>query len=157
MLAWRSKGPWLSPSFWQLFLTIWASLVAQMVESACSVGDLDSIPGSGRSPGEGNDNPPQYSCLQNPMDGWAQQATVHGVTKSRTRLSEFTFYFLAMHMDFFFFTYTHIIKVIQRGEDFSQKTEWVQVLLTLVIQFKSLHLRSFSPAKFEFINSMELE
>ena len=58
---------------------------------------------------------------------------------------------------FFFFTYTHIINVIQRGEDFSQKTEWVQVLLTLVIQFKSLHLRSFSPAKFEFINSMELE
>ena len=45
-----------------------ASLVAQMVESACNAGDLGSIPGSGRSPGEGNGNPLQYSCLENPMD-----------------------------------------------------------------------------------------
>jgi hypothetical protein len=37
-------------------------------ESACNAGDLSSIPGLGRSPGEGNDNPPQYSCLENPMD-----------------------------------------------------------------------------------------
>ena len=58
--------------------------------SACNVGDLGSIPGSGRSPGEGNDNPLQYSCLENPMDGGAWQATVHGVAKSRTRLSRFT-------------------------------------------------------------------
>ena len=47
-------------------------------------------PGSGRSPGEGNGNPLQYSCLENPMDGGAWWATVHGVTKSRTRLSDFT-------------------------------------------------------------------
>ena len=45
--------------------------------SACHVGDLDSIPGSGRSPGEGNGNPLQYSCLENPMDGGAWWATVH--------------------------------------------------------------------------------
>ena len=44
-----------------------------------STGDLGSIPGSGRSPGEGNDNPLQYSCLENPMDRGAWQATVHGV------------------------------------------------------------------------------
>ena len=44
-------------------------------ESACSVGDPGSIPGSGRSPGEGNDNPLQYSCLENPMDGGAWWAT----------------------------------------------------------------------------------
>ena len=50
-------------------------------ESACSAGDPGSIPGSGRSPGEGNDNPLQYSCLENPMDGGAWQATVHGVTR----------------------------------------------------------------------------
>ena len=61
--------------------------------SACNAGDLGSIPGSGRPPGEGNDNPLQYSCLENPMDGGAWWATVHGVTKSRTRLSDFTFTF----------------------------------------------------------------
>ena len=53
-------------------------------ESACSAGDLASIPGLGRSPGEGNGNPLQYSCLENPMNGGAWQATVHGVAKSRT-------------------------------------------------------------------------
>ena len=51
-------------------------------ESACSAGDLGSIPGSGRSPGEGNGNPLQYSCLENPMDRGAWQATVHGVTRA---------------------------------------------------------------------------
>ena len=50
-----------------------------------------SIPGSGRSPGEGNGNPLQYSCLENPMDGEAWSATVHRVVKSRTQLSNFTF------------------------------------------------------------------
>ena len=59
--------------------------------SACNAGDLGSIPGLGRSPGEGNGNPLQYSCLENPMDGGAWWATVHGVTKSWTRLSDFTF------------------------------------------------------------------
>ena len=58
--------------------------------SAYNAGDLGSIPGSGRSPGEGNDNPLQYSCLENPMDGGAWGAIVHGVAKSRTRLSDFT-------------------------------------------------------------------
>ena len=53
-------------------------------ESACSAGDLDSIPGSGRSLGEGNGNPLQNSCLENPMDRGAWWATVHGVTKSWT-------------------------------------------------------------------------
>ena len=61
--------------------------------SACNVGDLDSIPGLGRSPGEGNGNLLQYSCLENPMDRGAWWATVHGVAKSRTRLSNFTFTF----------------------------------------------------------------
>ena len=53
-------------------------------------GDPGSIPGSGSSPGEGNGNPLQYSCLENPMDGRTWWATVHGVAKSRTRLSELT-------------------------------------------------------------------
>ena len=50
-------------------------------ESACNAGDPGSIPGSGRSPGEGNGNPLQYSCLENPMDRGAWQATAHGVTR----------------------------------------------------------------------------
>ena len=55
-------------------------------ESACSAGDLGSIPGLGRSPLEGNGNPLQYSCLENPMDRGAWQATVHDVAKSQTQL-----------------------------------------------------------------------
>ena len=53
-------------------------------EFTCNTGDLDSIPGWGRSPGEGNGNPLQYSCLENPKDRGAWQATVHGVITSRT-------------------------------------------------------------------------
>ena len=56
--------------------------MAQSVKNPpASAGDLDSIPGSGRSPGEGNDNPLQYSCLENPRDRGAWWATVHGVTR----------------------------------------------------------------------------
>ena len=66
---------------------------SEVKASACNVGDLGSIPGSGRSPGEGNGNPLQYSFLENPMDGGAWGATVHGVAKSRTRLCNFTFTF----------------------------------------------------------------
>ena len=55
--------------------------------SAYNAGDPGSILGLGRSPGEGNGNPLQYSCLENPMDREAWLATVHGVAKSWTRLS----------------------------------------------------------------------
>ena len=51
-------------------------------ESSCSAGDLGSVPGSGRSSGEGHGNPLQYSCLENSMDRRAWWATVHGVAKS---------------------------------------------------------------------------
>ena len=61
--------------------------------SACNVGDVGSIPGLGRSPGEGNGNPLQYSCLENPMDRGAWRATVHRVAKSWTRLNDFTLTF----------------------------------------------------------------
>ena len=60
--------------------------------SAYNAGDPGSIPGSGRSPGEGNGNPLQYSCLETPMDGGAWWAIVHGVAKSQIRLSDFTFF-----------------------------------------------------------------
>ena len=61
--------------------------------SAWNAGDLGSIPGSGRSPAEGNGNPLQYSCLENPMEGGAWWATVHGVAKSGQEMSNFTFTF----------------------------------------------------------------
>ena len=57
-------------------------------DSACNVGDPGSVPWSEIFPGEGNGNPLQYSFLENLMDGGAWQATVHGVSKSWTRLSD---------------------------------------------------------------------
>ena len=60
-------------------------------ESACNVGNLGWIPGSGRSPGEGNCCTLQYSCLENSMDRGAWQATDHGVAKSQTWLSNYTY------------------------------------------------------------------
>ena len=53
-------------------------------ESACSAGDQSSIPGLGRSPGEGNGNPLQYACLENSTDRGARWATAHGLAKSQT-------------------------------------------------------------------------
>ena len=70
----------------------WACQVALVVKNppanAGDTRDLGSIPGSGRPPGEGSGSPLQYSCLENPMDRGAWGATVHGVTKSRTQLSD---------------------------------------------------------------------
>ena len=70
--------------------------------SAYNAGGLGSIPGLGRSLGEGNDNPLQQPCLENPMDRGAWLATVHGVPKSRTQLSDFTFTF---------FTFIHVCAI----------------------------------------------
>ena len=56
--------------------------------SACNAGDLGSVPESGSSPGEGNDNPLQYSCLENPMDRRTWQPIVQRVTKSQAQLSD---------------------------------------------------------------------
>ena len=57
-------------------------------ESACSEEDPGSIPGSGRSPGEGNGSPLQYFCLEDPIDRGAWRATIHGITKSQTQLRD---------------------------------------------------------------------
>ena len=73
-------------------------------------------PGLGRSPGEGNGNPLQYSYLENPMDRGAWQATVHRVAKSRTRLSNFTFtYYLA---------YSDILKIYSSLWEFYSLYRW---------------------------------
>ena len=61
---------------------------SEVKASASNVGDLGSIPGLGRSPGGGNGNPLQYSCLENPMDRGAWRAAVHGATKSQTWLGD---------------------------------------------------------------------
>ena len=59
---------------------------SEIKASACNAGDLGSIPGSGRSPAEGNGNPLQYSCLENPIDRGAWKPTVHGVIRARHNL-----------------------------------------------------------------------
>ena len=63
---------------------------SEVKASACKAGALGSSPGLGRSPGEGNGNPIQYSCLENSMDGGALWATVHGLVKGQTLLNDFT-------------------------------------------------------------------
>ena len=77
--------------------------------SAFNAGDLGSIPGWGRSPGEGNGNPLQYSYLENPMDGEAWWATVHGVTKSQTWLSDFPFTSTLYAFEGFFFFFKEVL------------------------------------------------
>ena len=59
-------------------------MVKDLFADAGAVGDMDSTPGSGRSPGGGSSNPLQYSCLENPMDRGAWRATVHAVAESNT-------------------------------------------------------------------------
>ena len=71
----------------KMFQSRWVSLVAQPEKNPTAMQqmeDVASILGSGKSPGEGNSNPLQYSCLDNPMDRRSRQATVHGVAKSWT-------------------------------------------------------------------------
>ena len=98
-VLWKSALSWIFLPLSPLLFTSLLSLAickaafpggSEVKASACNVGDLGSIPGSGRPPREGNGSPLQYSCLGNPMDRGAWQATVHGVAKSRTRLSNFT-------------------------------------------------------------------
>ena len=77
--------------------------------SACNVGDLGSIPGSGRSSGEGNSNPLQYPCPENPRDRGPRWATVHVIAKSRTRLNDFAFtsYTSLLHGVYLFLSLTY--------------------------------------------------
>ena len=75
--------------------------------NAGATGDPGSIPGLGRSPGEGYGNPLQYSCLENPMDRGVWWATVHRVTKSWTRLKQ-----LSTHVDIHPYVITKVLNII---------------------------------------------
>ena len=98
----RKPGPWhikelstgeFAVNFWHNPLEYLGFPVGSDVkESGCNAGHPGSILGLGRSPGEENGNPLQYSCLENPMDRGAWQATAHGVSKNQTRLKR-----LSMH------------------------------------------------------------
>ena len=77
---------------WNLVMSIVFGGASDGKESACNTGGLGSIPGWGRSPGEGNGYPLHYSCLENSMDRGVWWATVHGVTKSWTWLSDWHFH-----------------------------------------------------------------
>ena len=84
---WITGFIWVTWNDWPLnfdlfFKAIYCCFSSVSKESSCNAGDLGSIPGSGRSSGEGNGAPLQYSCLENPMDRGAWWATVHGVAES---------------------------------------------------------------------------
>ena len=116
-LSWRRTGPLLLTntgrhcSFWYIPLICWDfSSCSDSKESACNTEDPGSIPGLGRSLGEGNSIPLQYSCLENPMDRGAWQATVLGITKSRAELSDF--HFISLH-------FIDLLSILLRCNDFT--------------------------------------
>ena len=100
-------------SIWNLLLCKgchWASLVwLSGKDSACDAGDAVSIPGSERSPRGGHGNPLQYSCLESSMGRGAWQATVHVVSKSLTRLSDWTHKGYDIHWPLFFFSDSYLV------------------------------------------------
>ena len=83
------------------------SVVKNLPANSGDIGDMCSIPGWGRSPGEGNGNPFQYSCLGNPMDRGAWWTTVHGVAKRHDWGTEHTFACMCTHADTHTHTHTH--------------------------------------------------
>ena len=99
---------------WKSVYLFWASQVALVVKNtpanARDVRDTSSIPGSGRSPGREHGNPVWYSCLENPMDRGAWQATVHGVAKSWTQLKR-----LSMHVHLSHGSLCHVAERMKDG------------------------------------------
>ena len=88
LLLFDSKVDGVSCSGFSCVIAVWFPGGSDGEESACNTGDLGSIPGPGRSPGEGDSYPCQHSYLRNPMDKGAWQATVPGVVNSWTQLSD---------------------------------------------------------------------
>ena len=97
-------------------------------DSACNAGDLVSIPGLGRSSGESNSNPLQYSCLENSMNRRFCWSTVHGVANSQTWLSNFHFHLLGLSELFFFFSPKSKCLLIS----------WLQSLSAVILEAKKI-------------------
>ena len=93
---WVGKIPWGNRLLTSVFLGFPGG--SDSKESASNAGDPGSIPGSGRSPGEGKGCPLQYSGLEHPMDRGPWRATVHGVAKSRIQLSDQHFTYIHIHV-----------------------------------------------------------
>ena len=124
--------------------------------SACNVGDPGSIPGLGRSPGEGNGNPLQYSCLENPTDGGAWWATVHGVAASDTteRLHSLHFPSLLMGFSLIFSFMFHVPTGMKSGE---ASTHW-NIWTCVCSNPHDHHLDTgLCPRKFLWVRSPPLE
>ena len=113
--------------------------------SAYNAGDLGLIPGSGRSSGEGNGNPLQYSGLENPMDGRAWQATVHGVAKSRTPLSNFPLPYLTLPSCTFLLLLICSVILLFQKMFFCTTLFYESFLLSLIL---SLYIQIFQLIKY---------
>ena len=113
--------------------------------SAYNAGDLGLIPGSGRSSGEGNGNPLQYSCLENPMDGRAWQATVRGVAKSQTSLSNFTLPYLTLPFRTFLLLFICSVILLFQKMFFYTTLFYESFLLSLIL---SLYIQIFHLIKY---------
>ena len=95
------------------FLCFLSDLVDE--ESACNAGDWGLIPGSGRSPGEGNGNPLQYTCLENCMDWGDWRATLHGITKCWTWLCNF-FVLFSYRKNFDYLLIYHSVRFLKHSK-----------------------------------------
>ena len=120
----------------------WDSLMAQMVKPLPAMRETHSIPGLERSPGEGNGNPLQYSCLENSMDGGAWWATVHGVAKNWTRLSNFT----SLHLTsaFFIVQCSHPYMTTGKNKALTRQT-FVGKVMSLLLNMLSRLVTAFLP------------
>ena len=114
-----------------------------------NAGDAGSIPGSGRSPGGGNGNPLQYSCLENSMDRGAWQATVHGVTKSQTWLSNSAqHYFKLLYIFIYVYLYPFCTILFLCLLEFCYFLENRDVFICILSHF--LTIRALLKMKFSF-------
>ena len=104
---------WFEIPFLQLNVSLGFHDSSVGKESACNAGNPGLIPGTGRSPGEGNGNPLQYSCLENPMDRGAQWAIVHGVARVRHDLATIPLY-IYIYIYIYIYTHTHA-QVLKAG------------------------------------------
>ena len=113
--------------------------------SVYNAGDLSLIPGSGRSSGEGNDNPLQYSCLENPVDGRAWLATVCRVARSQTRLHDFTLPYLTLPVSTFLLLFIYSVILLFQKMFFHTTLFYESFLLSLIL---SLYIQMFYLIKY---------